>query len=322
MEKWYVKYFLKDEYYTDCVFADNSNDAISKYKRLNQKFSDVSAQFDEIRISSSFHETDEMNIVSYVIQGRRYTEAWYLSKETIESFIETMYPNAVNISFTDKKEPYYHINHMYKGNNTSKSSGEPSSQAILFAILVFIACILLPLIITILNYFPLRITKKQKEKPVPSGYKFKKIRLIFTIAAIIHYALAILFIVLYKTVKEAFLNAAIQYLLWGGIAYGIIYYIIYRKFKDDFFPETSNDDLIDNKENNEETKDNQSNNDHTSLEVKDSSNSNIDNNSQNEIDYDKQFEIIVLLKKYKDLLDSGIITEEDFIEKKKELLDL
>ncbi|MCR4898734.1 MAG: SHOCT domain-containing protein [Acholeplasmatales bacterium] len=323
MKKWYIEYFLGSDSYVDCVFAESENEAKEKYQNISPDFRISSVSPIKKDISTPFHETDVLSIVSYILNGIRYTESWYLDKKMIEEFVVTIHPEATDVIFTNNKEVVNHIHHRFKGEETKKKN-DSFALVIIIILAAIIACFLAPLIITINNFIHLKITKKQKEKPNPSGASYKKFRTMCLIVTIVHYLLVVLFIVLYKVAIDAFLNVALYYSVLGGLAFAIGYYLLSKKWHDKFYPVV--DDKKEDKENKEEPKvevneNNKENNDNITVVA--STNTNEDNNQEDEeIDYDKLMDTLKIIKEYKGLLDSGIITEKEFNDRKKELLNL
>ncbi len=221
------------------------------------------------------------------------------------------------------------------GDTKQKKEISPFVYIIVAIVLLIIVCVLFPLATIIYNFSKINI--KNIKKPINT--KYNKIAKLFLIIAIIYYTIGLTFIVL--TILDIFeFSVVIFYLLICGIAYLTSYLIFYIKclknanIEDKIETKSNNEKELNNiekreKKSNEEDSTNEKesvskyNNDNeiekTNIIV-DESNTTDDNND--EMDYEYYLNAIKYLKQYKELLDSNIITIEEFNKKKHEILDI
>lgn len=187
---------------------------------------------------------------------------------------------------------------------------------IILFIVLLILMILMPTITIFQNYVYNKITKKEKQ----SGPYFEKWRLRWLIIALAFDAFLIFFIISLTVIQNSTLNEILVYVLFAcALGYDITYLVLSHKKKDLLYPldGDSSQAFVEKKKNNSQAIDN-----NVSTISNNTTNTSDEKISDNIIDFDKEFENISIIKKYKQLLDDGIITKEEFNSKKNELLIL
>lgn len=191
---------------------------------------------------------------------------------------------------------------------------------VLLAVLLVILIILLPTLTIIQNYVYNKFTKKHKQ----SGPYFKKWRFRWLLLAILYDLVLVFFIINMVALRVEVLETILPVVLsFGAIGYDLTYVILTAKKHDLLYggENTSTTDNVEkNKTDNKKVQNTISNKNNNNVPKKLETKENINQNVV--IDFDKEMENISIIKKYKQLLDDGIITMEEFEFKKHELLIL
>ena len=203
--------------------------------------------------------------------------------------------------------------HLIKKNvNTAKdTSVKNDSQGALLALALALAILMAPIII-VLGMFGKFVLKGLFKNVLPLD-AFKKFRKTFTIICLSWFGLAVAACVLLLILVPNLFEVAFGALCVGNIVLFVLSIVIgnsiYKKHKDELpmqVETTNQEDLVEQKEEVEKIDENQD------VIVPNE----ISNNDNLEVD-----RTVEALKKFKELLDMGIITQKEFDAKKKELLN-
>lgn len=326
--------------------AENYLNQIIKTDSISNARTGVTYYISGTQYFEIFYEDKE---TTELIINLRYPEA---------TNVKYLLPNEFNSVYVDDNHKIIHtpLRRPKEDDSNDKGNGAWALILILALLILTMFAAIFPILATIYDYALIKVIKIKKLKK-PSESYFNKFKLIFLICTIVYYAVFLLILLLnLKNVNEM-LSALFQYCYYVGIPFMISYIIFYwrgiKKSPADDNEEDEKKDKKDNKKfsfkkNNKEQENKTANNKENNV-VKTAPIAVVNNNDaetkqevkqeqqaakpqevkqeakpvqQDELDYDKEFEIIELLKQYKELLDMDAISIEEFNEKKKELLNL